>query len=64
MAIRCERCGASAPPLTTGPFAGTPDTLDYCAECGKNLCDRCMQEGCCDDVPARSGLFEDGGDEE
>lgn len=32
---------------------------DYCAECGKNLCDECMKKGCCGSVPAKSGADED-----
>jgi hypothetical protein len=43
----CERCGAKA----TEEFA----LFDYCATCGKNLCDDCMQEGCCGKAPADSG---------
>jgi hypothetical protein len=47
----CERCGAKV----TEPFA----LFDYCALCDKNLCDDCMQEGCCDEVPALSGIEAD-----
>jgi hypothetical protein len=44
----CARCGAR---LLAYP-------IDYCAACGKELCDRCMDEGCCGRVPAASGLMD------
>ena len=45
---RCEKCGAKA--------QGAYGLLDYCAICGKDLCDKCMVEkGCCGRVPALSG---------
>lgn len=46
----CERCGATA----TGW-----DLWDYCALCSSNLCDSCMEHGCCGSIPAVSGLEED-----
>lgn len=49
---KCERCGATAKGY---------DLVDYCAECGKNLCDGCMEKGCCGHTPARSGTEEDHG---
>lgn len=52
----CERCGAAPP----GEFG----LHDYCAECSADLCATCMAEGCCDHVPARSGLAEDFPDDE
>ncbi len=46
----CERCGQPA------DFA----TLDYCAVCSRDLCDKCMAGGCCGHAPAKSGLEADG----
>lgn len=60
MAKVCERCGASKPSPEAGPF----DSLDYCAECSRDLCDACMARGCCGRVPARSGMEADYPDEE
>lgn len=51
----CERCGASA-----GGWA----LFDYCAHCSRNLCDECMEKGCCGRVPAQSGSQDDHGDED
>lgn len=56
----CERCGASKPRPDAGPFEG----LDYCAECSRDLCDACMEKGCCKHVPARSGMDEDFSEDE
>lgn len=36
--------------------------FDYCAECSKNLCPKCMAKGCCGHTPALSG--EEAGDSE
>jgi len=47
----CERCGA----MPSNQFG----LWDYCAHCGKNLCDKCMAQGCCGHVPADSGMDED-----
>lgn len=46
--MKCERCNTTLVELP-----------DYCAECGKNLCDECMDEGCCGCVPAESGSEDD-----
>ena len=51
----CERCGAHPKGY---------DLLDYCAKCSRNLCDRCMIEGCCGNVPATSGTKQDYGDDD
>lgn len=59
MTKACERCGATKP----RPDAGQFNLLDYCAICSRDLCDACMEKGCCDAVPARSGLAEDGADD-
>lgn len=56
----CERCGAIRPSPDASPFAD----LDYCAECSRNLCDACMEKGCCGHVPALSGVETDYPDEE
>lgn len=53
---RCERCRAVSP----RPEGNEYDLFDYCAECSRDLCDRCLAEGCCGHVPARSGNVEDG----
>lgn len=44
---KCERCGAQP----SGEFG----LLDFCANCSKDLCDSCMEKGCCGKVPAASG---------
>jgi len=46
---KCERCGAI-------PQDGF---LDECAVCRKELCENCMEAGCCGCVPAKSGLLDD-----
>jgi len=48
--MNCERCGAS--PVDY-------NLHDYCANCSKNLCDDCMDAGCCGEAPAISGTDED-----
>jgi hypothetical protein len=50
--MQCEQCGA-------GP-AGV-ELFDFCALCGKKLCDECMAGGCCGQVPAISGRERDAG---
>lgn len=52
--IRCEKCGAAARGMRT---------LDYCAECHAALCDSCMANGHCGNVPATSGMERDYGDD-
>ncbi len=54
---KCERCGGTTPP-------GSFNLMDYCAKCSKNLCPKCMAEGCCGKVPAESGNQQDYGDDE
>jgi hypothetical protein len=44
--MKCERCRVE----TTG-YA----LHDFCAKCSKNLCKKCMANGCCGQVPAASG---------
>lgn len=46
----CERCGESPSGF---------DLLDYCGVCFKDLCDECMDEGCCNNIPAISGTQQD-----
>lgn len=48
--MKCERCGKQADGY---------DLHDYCAKCGMNLCDHCMQKGCCGQVPAENGSVAD-----
>lgn len=48
--MQCERCKKTA-----GGFR----LFDYCAKCGKNLCQECMQQGCCGTSPAQSGEAQD-----
>jgi hypothetical protein len=31
------------------------EIFDWCAHCERSLCPGCMQEGCCESLPARSG---------
>ncbi len=45
--MECERCGARSDGY---------QLHDYCSECGKNLCEDCMEQGCCGNVPAISGM--------
>lgn len=51
MSSRCERCNRQH----HNPLG----LWDYCASCYKNLCDRCMDQGCCGNVPAESGQDQD-----
>ena len=44
---KCERCEAKVPP-------DSYELMDACAKCGKNLCNACMEKGCCGEVPAWS----------
>lgn len=48
----CEGCGARKPSPGASPYA----LFDYCAECGRDLCDACMAKGCCGHIPAKSGM--------
>ena len=57
----CEKCGSKGSRIKEGPFAGSYESLDYCAECSKDLCDSCMAKGCCGKVPAESGMEADNG---
>jgi hypothetical protein len=38
--------------------------MDYCAICGKNLCDKFMRQGCCEHIPALSGTEENNVEDE
>jgi hypothetical protein len=51
----CERCGRSTDQLTANRF----ELFDYCAVCSKNLCNDCMEDGCCGNKPALSGTEEE-----
>jgi len=48
----CERCGKKSDPSSF-------KLMDYCAECSRDLCDECMEKGCCGNVPAKSGTEAD-----
>lgn len=50
--MQCERCGKRTVPSGYEMF-------DYCAECSRNLCEACMERGCCGNVPAKSGMEAD-----
>lgn len=56
---KCEGCGA-LPPMGED---GVRHLLDYCAECSRDLCEKCMAKGCCGHVPALSGTKADDTDE-
>jgi len=49
---QCEGCGSEVP-------AHSYELYDYCAYCSKNLCPACMEKGCCENVPAKSGAEAD-----
>ena len=53
--MQCERCGARTVPSGY-------EMLDYCAVCSRNLCEHCMERGCCGNVPAISGTGQDYGE--
>lgn len=59
----CERCGGKGEQIKTGPFAGQYPQLDYCSLCSKDLCQKCMADGCCGKVPAMSGTADDYSDD-
>jgi predicted amidophosphoribosyltransferase len=44
--LTCDRCGKQ-----TEPHA----VFDFCWTCGADLCESCLNEGCCDRKPGRSG---------
>lgn len=54
---RCERCGFTDNPVSYA-------LMDYCVDCGKNLCEECIAKGCCGAKPARSGMEEDSDDDD
>ena len=57
MAVKkCEECGAKP----SRPY----EMFDYCARCGRDLCKKCMEEGCCGSTPATSGMKVDFGDDD
>jgi len=51
--MKCERCQKNYDFL-----------LDYCAICLRNLCNKCMEEGHCNNKPALSGMEADYGEED
>lgn len=48
MADKCEVCGKGAGLITSGMFAGSPMTVDYCDACSKDLCNSCFTGECSD----------------
>mgnify|MGYP003455537151 CR=1 FL=1 len=50
----CERCGGCDKYLHEGQPV-VAQFVDYCAMCSKDLCAKCMANGCCGQVPAHSG---------
>lgn len=46
MELVCSRCGLNA---------RDPDAIDWCRVCELPLCVSCMDQGCCEVKPARSG---------
>lgn len=62
--MKCERCGEGDTYTDDAGNTYTVDLLDYCASCSKNLCTKCMSQGCCGSVPAESGMSDDYDDKE
>lgn len=52
---KCERCDGRDTWTDDAGRVRVSDFTDYCAVCSKNLCRKCMIEGCCGNVPAKSG---------
>lgn len=52
MPMECERCHTNTP-------EDGYELFDYCANCSRNLCDQCMEKGCCGKSPADSGTKAD-----
>jgi hypothetical protein len=50
----CERCGA-----TEHTSSDDYGLMDYCGQCGTNLCQSCMAQGCCGHMPAKSGMADE-----
>jgi hypothetical protein len=59
MANKCERCGGHDYFRDGNGQSRRADFTDFCAVCGTNLCTKCMSEGCCKNVPAKSGFKSD-----
>ena len=54
-AMKCAVCGADKPSPDSADFS----LLDYCAQCGDDLCREHMEQGCCGHQPALSGIVAD-----
>jgi hypothetical protein len=61
---KCERCGGRDSFTDANGVERLNDFTDYCAKCGKNLCKKCMANGCCEARPAISGMADDSSDDE
>lgn len=59
--MKCDRCGKETKGFALHDYCFA--LHDYCAECSKNLCAACMKDGCCGNIPAKSGNLEDHGDD-
>lgn len=49
----CDRCSRQCENLDVHDTS----FYDWCAECKRHLCGPCFQDGCCGNVPAKSGLM-------
>jgi len=56
MGANCERCRRTHP--------NEYGLWDFCARCSKDLCDACMEKGCCKNTPALSGMEGDNPEED
>lgn len=61
---KCERCGTLAPIITTGTFAGSRETHNYCDLCSENLCDECMNTSRCFESSGVSHVAHEADDDE
>lgn len=50
IAKTCQQCDRMVGTVDDSAFC------DWCAECGKKLCNTCAKEGCCGHVPMKSGV--------
>lgn len=60
----CTRCGETGEIMVhceekTSPYHGERLLVSYCGQCLTPLCDHCLKEGCCGNVPAIDGAREE-----